>query len=263
MEALAPIVAQLDQTPWCAGMWARIRGPQRLYKGDIGFIYSRRHPSTGETSKWVAVVPRIDLHNSKRHSVRRPPAQLLDVKTLLNYKEIAVNFGEEFTFQNQTYNYAGYQLFPIEELDLYPPNPFPPIPLLEEFDRFLRLPILLGDNKWQEHRLKVSQQRTGAYDRIKILEGCYGGLIGVVLSVTEQEVEAYLPEKDDIVTVQLSNTQAELQNGDYVRIVHGDHEGKEGFITQVNGEWVDVTNPNENMEVRNVLTSMIYILIHL
>ncbi|KAF5322877.1 hypothetical protein D9619_000044 [Psilocybe cf. subviscida] len=243
-----------DGQVWQAGMWARIREP-KLYQGDIGFIFSRFNKTKQEHSTWIAVVPRIDIHGTSKSESRRPTAQTLDLKNIKSYLNIEVDYGQDFFFRNQTFNYSGYLLFRMEDVDLYPPNPAPPVPLLEEFDLFLRLPVL-SKNKWAEHRLRIAQQRTAAHDRVKILDsGNYRGSIGLVLGVCDDAVEVYLPVQEQMVVVGITNIQAELQYGDYIRVLHGEHQGKEGYITKVEGEWVDVSNPKELYEVGDEIRS--------
>ncbi|KAF5312781.1 hypothetical protein D9619_003855 [Psilocybe cf. subviscida] len=237
-----------DGQVWRAGMWARIREP-KLYQGDIGFIFSRFNKTKQEHSTWIAVVPRIDIHGTSKSESRRPAAQTLDLKNIKSYLNIEVDYGQDFFFRSQTFNYSGYLLFRMEDVDLYPPNPAPPVPLLEEFDLFLRLPVF-RKNKWAEHRLRIAQQRTAAHDRVKILDsGEYRGLIGLMLGVCNDAVEVYLPVQERTVVVGITNIQKELQYGDYIRVLHGEHQGKEGYITRVEGEWVDVSNPKESYEI--------------
>ncbi|KAF5319369.1 hypothetical protein D9619_008847 [Psilocybe cf. subviscida] len=246
----ASALLRAEAKVWQPGMWARIQTP-KLYRGDIGFIFSRSNPTTKTKSTWVAVVPRIDIHGTARHhsESRRPLAKLLDFKELKHYLNVEVEYGQDFIFKNQTFNFTGYLLFQIQDIDLYPPNPFPPVPLLEEFDRFLRLPVL-SKEKWAEHRLTVSQQRIGAHDRVKIRDsGQFRGMIGIVLGVNNNEAEVYLLEGDTVL-VGIANLQAALQYGDYVRVVHGEHQGNHGYITNVEGEWVDVTDPKKSSEIR-------------
>ncbi|KAF5329674.1 hypothetical protein D9619_009202 [Psilocybe cf. subviscida] len=238
-----------DGQVWRAGMWARIRAP-KLYQGDIGFIFSRFNKTKDEHSTWVAVVPRIDIHSTSKSQSQRPTAQTLDLKEIKSYHNVEVDFGHDFSFRNQTFNYSGYLLFRIQDIDLYPPNPAPPVPLLEEFDLFLRLPVL-SKNKWAEHRLRVAQERTAAHDRVKILDsGQFRGSIGLVLGVNHDAVEVYLPVQEQTIVVGITNIQTELQYGDYIRVLCGEHQGKQGYITKVEGEWVDVSNPTELYEMQ-------------
>lgn len=241
----------MKRNMWQAGMWTRIRGPQSMYRGDIGFVFSRSSKTTKVKSLWVAVVPRIDIHRRNGRQFHRVAARRLDVKDLNHYLNIKVEFGKDFIFRDQTFNYSGYLLYRLEELDLFPPNPFPPIPLLEEFDLFLGLPVLSKD-KWATHRLAAWQHCSAARDRVKILDGQFKGMIGVVLSISLEEAEIYLHQIDKTTVVGVSNLQLELRLGDHVRVVQGEHMGALGYITKVDGEWVDVVNPKELSEVSSL-----------
>lgn len=102
----------------------------------------------------------------------------------------------------------------------------------------------------------MSQQRTAAHDRVKILEsGEFKGANGIVLGVTDDVVEVYLPDQEHTVVVGITNVQADHKYGDYVRVINGEHEGKEGYITKAEGEWVDVSNPKESYEVSHQMDS--------
>ncbi|KAF5309913.1 hypothetical protein D9619_010543 [Psilocybe cf. subviscida] len=236
----------MDECSWLPGTWAWIRGP-KLYRGDIGFIFLRKNKRTRERTKWVAVVPRIDIYQTKATPSKRPAAQTLNVNDLILQFKMELEFGRDFGFWGQTFNYSGYLLLWLEEADLYPPKP-PPAPLLEEFDLFLRLPVL-GQNRWGEHRLTAWQQRSTAQDRVKIIMGQYEGAVGVLLSRTNEEAEVYLPAQDEAVVVGVRNLQIQLQVGDHVRVVNGEYKGQTGYITTMDGEWVDVTEPQQAIEI--------------
>lgn len=233
---------------WAPGTWARIRGP-KLYRGDIGFIFSRKNKTTGERSKWVAVVPRIDIHQTKSTHTRRPIAQTLNITDLASQFHTQFEYSRDFFFRGFTFNYSGYLLLRLEEADLYPAGSVPLSPLLEELDLFLRLPVL-AKGKWDAHRLSAWQQGSRSHDRVKIITGQHAGVVGVLLTKHNQEAEVYVPALDGTVVVGVQNLQIHLQHGDYVRVVNGENTGKVGYITGIDGEWVDVTEPQQDTQVR-------------
>lgn len=238
---------------WQPGMWARIRGPHPDYRGDIAFIFSRSNKTTNQKTMWVAAVPRVNIHKSKGPKSGRVRAERLSVKDLNHYLGFEVEFGKDFVFRRQTFNYSGYIIYPLSEVDLFPPNPFPPIPLAHEFDQFLGLPVL-NRGKWGQHRLAAWQRGGAAQDRVKILHGRFKDMTGVVLNRSEQTAEVYVQQVDATAVIGVCNLRPELQCGDHVQIVQGEYEGMAGFITKVdpNCEWVDVTNAQTSSEVRNL-----------
>jgi hypothetical protein len=79
----------------------------------------------------------------------------------------------------------------------------------------------------------------GIDDRVKVLRGPFRGLLGKVTSLTDDEVEVYLPSQDLLEHVRVWELAREFRVGDRVR-ARVENEETIGWVTMVSDSHLSV-----------------------
>ena len=143
-----------------------------------------------------------------------------------------------YKFHGKTFTSDGFEIKTFRTSDLDDVDVLPKEKELVFFDE--------SDNEDVQHAIRVvrSNVQFGVSDKVLICLGVLQGTLGCIISIDNTET-AQIETFEDHLLVEMPqrHLRRAFSCGDYVTIISGEHQGRGGFITELNGELVTLYMP--------------------
>lgn len=254
--------------------WARLQGPGKRYRGDIGLLIEKSKVFPGSVSdddddsdnnndaddKKTKKIPRLSLLILPRMSlystVDRTPASALQVNELRVRPGVSIDIDSygNFYFEKKCFTSDGFWIADLEDIDLFPE--YNTLPTANELDKFKECRLLESDT-YRKTAKKISQKSMQCHQRVKIIDGAYSGIQCEILYIQGDEAEVYIPSEDCTERIALGGLRMHFEIGDAVRVLAGEHKNLAGWVVAVDHGKAIIVRMGNMIEV-NALFDTIY-----
>ena len=224
--------------------WIRLRHSR--YRGDIALVHSVDKQTMRAE---IMVVPRIALSQPKQSRKGKHRAVERPLQGLFHSDTIRAVFGPNsvqetngvFLFRKETF-IDGYHRFWCD-------GPFTQgLPSREEVLHFQKSTHLPPHFIQQQLNL-IHARRLQVGDSIKVTAGNTAGLVGIVASLTETDVDMAITNDQAHLSVPLAAVRKNVVVSDYVLIIAGPRTGFVGWVIVVSENMVTICNADDAEEV--------------
>lgn len=227
--------------------WVRLS--KGRYKGDLAYVWDF------DEVQWLAtvmVVPRLDYSGrpKSKKGKGKERQKTRDPQALFNPRLIRQLYGaSSVETRNQTFVYKGrYFKDGYEELytgDFLPEEAFPTLDELEPFESV----TCISAELMSYFRSLAEVQRLKPGDNVVVTSGQSQGCLGTIFDISGNEATVDLVYKTTRETIELHRLRKNVMVGDYVQVVAGPENGKNGWVVSMSNQSLQIYDHDSGMEV--------------
>lgn len=232
------------------GGWARVK--TGLYKGDVGHVLE---VDTLRQTARVLLIPRISYQKQpngrKRAHFTRPLSGLFDpARARAIFEEDAIDKRDGFIlFQKEKYK-DGLLNTVLNLRNLTTTDARPSFTEIEAFSQSPSISKAVRASWDIEDAVSALQLQ----DQVRVIQGELQGSVGTICDKQDNTVQVHFGRGDNIVFdddqllhLPAHQVRKHFELGDFIRVRHGVHSGKRGYVVQVSDSNLEFVESNREV----------------